>query len=217
MSRAECTQHILESGAIAVIRMRQTDNLLPVAEALLAGGVDVLEVTMTTPGALDHIRALSRHVAASALIGVGSVLTAHQVEQAIDAGAQFVVSPILQPAVIATAHAHGAPALPGVFTPTEAQQASECGADLLKVFPAHIVGRRFISALLAPLPHLKLVPTGGIQPDTAGEWLLAGASAVGLGGSLVDQSAITEGRFSVLTERARTLRRSIAEARARQT
>lgn len=214
MSRAERTQRILKSGAIAIIRMHQADNLLPVAEALLAGGVNVLEVTMTTPGALDHIQVLSRHLAASALIGVGSVLHAQQAEQAMDAGAQFVVSPILQPAVIATAHAYGAPVLPGIFTPTEAQQASECGADLLKVFPAHIVGRRFISALLAPLPHLKLVPTGGIQPDTAGEWLLTGASAVGIGSSLVDQSAIRENRYGVLTERARALCRSIAVARA---
>ena len=213
MARTEITQQLIEAGAVAVIRMKETDRLLHVAEALLAGGVQVMEITLTTPGALGAIEALARTFSEAMLVGVGSAIDAEGTHRAIDAGARFVVSPIVKTEVIEAAHQHGLPVLPGAFTPTEAQYAHECGADIIKIFPANIVGMDFIKALLAPLPHLKLMPTGGVTPANAGDWIRAGACAVGIGSALLDKQAIAEGRFAVLTENARTLCRSLEAGR----
>lgn len=214
MPRTEITQQIIEAGAVAVIRMKETDRLLHVAEALLAGGLTVMEVTLTTPGALEAIEALARTFAGTMLVGVGSAIDAEGTRRAIDAGARFVVSPIVKAEVIEASHQQDLPVLPGAFTPTEAQYAHECGADIIKVFPANIVRMDFIKAVLAPLPHLKLMPTGGVTPANAGDWIRAGACAVGLGSALLDKEAIAEGRYAVLTENARTLCHSLETSRA---
>lgn len=212
MARTEITQQIIEAGAVAVIRMNETDRLLHIAEALLAGGVTVMEVTLTTPGALGAIEALTHTFADAMLVGVGSAVDAEATHRAIDAGARFVVSPIVKAEIIEATHQHGLPVLPGAFTPTEAQYAHACGADIIKIFPANIVGMDFIKAVLAPLPHLKLMPTGGVTPANAGDWIRAGACAVGIGSALLDKEAVAEGRYAVLTENARTLCRSLEAA-----
>ena len=213
MQRTQITQHITEAGAVAVIRMQDTDRLLRVAEAVLEGGVSALEVTMTVPGALRMIEAVAGRFGEQVLLGVGSVLDAETAHRAIDAGARFVVSPILKAAIIEAAHQRDVPALPGAFSPTEVQHAYELGADIVKVFPAGVVGIGYFKAILAPLPHLKLMPTGGVTLDNAGDWLRAGACAVGVGSALLDKQAIAEGNYALLTENARMLCRSVAQAR----
>lgn len=211
--RHELTRRLIEGGAIAVIRMEDPRRVLRVVEAIFEGGVASIEITMTVPDALSTIEAVSRELGAHILLGVGSVLDRDTVRQAIDAGARYVVSPVLKEEVIESAHLYGAPVIPGAFSPTEIQSAHEMGADLIKVFPADVVGMAYLKALRAPMPHLKLVPTGGVTPENAGEWIKAGAVAVGIGGALLDKRAIARDDYAVLTEKARTLRRSIADAR----
>lgn len=192
--------------------MDSAERLLPAVEAIRAGGITAIEVTMTTPGALAAIEELARRLDEEVLLGVGSVLEAETTRRAVEAGARFVVSPVFKPEVIEAAHHAGAPAIPGALSPTEIQAAHEAGADLIKVFPASLVGTDYFRAVLAPLPHLRLMPTGGVTPENAGEWLRAGASAVGLGSALLDKEAIAAGDFAGLTERARALRRSLEAA-----
>lgn len=215
--RARRTERLITAGAAAVIRLDDARTLRHVIAALHAGGVTAIEITMTVPDALRLLRetadALGTDLPDDVLLGVGSVLDADTAHAAIEAGAQFVVSPIFKPEIIEAAHAHEAPVLPGAFTPTEVQAATEAGADVVKVFPASLLGMKFIKAVRAPMPHLKLMPTGGVTPENAGDWLRAGAVAVGVGSALVDKQAIAEERFDVLTDKARTLTASIAAAR----
>lgn len=212
MSRVEILQRILDSGAVAVIRMADSQKLLKVAEAIHKGGISAIEITMTTPNALRVIEEAAR-ASDKFLIGVGSVLDAETARLAINAGARFVVSPIYKPEIIRTAHRYDLPAMPGAFTPTEILTAHENGADVVKVFPADVVGMAFFKAVLAPMPHLKLMPTGGVSLTNAGEWLKAGACAVGVGSALLDKKAIAEENYAALTENARILCDSIAQAR----
>ena len=213
MQRTQITQDLIDAGAVAVIRMQDTDRLLRVVEAVFEGGVSAIEVTMTVPGALGMIEAVARRFGEAVLLGVGSVLNAETVHRAIDAGARYVISPVLKAEVIEAAHQRDVPAMPGAFSPTEVQHAHELDADIIKVFPAGVLGMRYFKAILAPLPHLKLMPTGGVTLDNAGDWLRAGACAVAVGSALLDKQAIAEGRYAVLTENARRLRRSIEEGR----
>lgn len=213
MSRFEIVQRLIEEGAVAVIRMADSKRLKRVAEAIHKGGISAIEVTMTTPNALRVIEDLAHSMGDVILVGVGSVLDAETARLAIDAGARYVVSPVFKPEVVHTAHRYDLPALPGAFTPTEILAAHEQGADIVKVFPADVVGMAFFRAVKAPMPHLNLMPTGGVTLTNAGEWLEAGACAVGVGSALLDKRAIAEEKYEVLTENARTLRRSIAEAR----
>jgi 2-dehydro-3-deoxyphosphogluconate aldolase/(4S)-4-hydroxy-2-oxoglutarate aldolase len=214
--RRRITEQIIECGAAAVIRMPEADRLMRVAEAIRVGGITAIEITMTTPGALSVIEEVARRMADDddVIVGVGSVLDAETARRAIDAGARFVVSPIFKRAIVETAHQHGAAALPGAYSPTEIQCAHEAGADIVKVFPASIAGMKFIKAVRAPMPHLKLMPTGGVSLTNAGDWVRAGACSVGVGSALLDKEAIAAGNFDQLTENARTLRQSIKEARS---
>jgi 2-dehydro-3-deoxyphosphogluconate aldolase/(4S)-4-hydroxy-2-oxoglutarate aldolase len=213
-NRADILERVLESGAVAVVRMPDSDQLVRVVEAVLEGGVTAIEITMTTPNALKVIEDVARRMGDVVEIGVGSVLDAATAHRAVDAGARYVVSPVLKKEVVDAAHQRGVPAMPGAFSPTEIQRASEMGADLIKVFPADIVGMPFFKAVLAPLPHLKLMPTGGVSLTNAGDWIRSGAVAVGVGSALLDRRAIDEGDYAKLTENARQLRRSVEDGRA---
>lgn len=200
-------------GAVAVVRLGRADQALRAIEAVRAGGVTAIEVTLTTPGALALVETLARQGDHTVQLGVGSVLDATAARQSIEAGAQFVVSPVLSPAVIAETRRLGGLAIAGAFTPTEIHEATAAGAAIVKVFPAEVLGMGFFRAVLAPMPHLRLMPTGGVTPQNAGDWLRAGACAVGVGSALLDPQALEAGDYRRLTENARLLCQRIAEAR----
>jgi 2-dehydro-3-deoxyphosphogluconate aldolase/(4S)-4-hydroxy-2-oxoglutarate aldolase len=216
MDRTAIANGLIDAGVVAIIRMQQVDRLLEVVRALHAGGLVAIEITMSVPGALRHIEAAADALGDRMLLGVGSVLDAQTVRDATAAGARYVVSPVFKPEVIRAAHAAGVPALPGAFSPTEILLAQEAGADLVKVFPADLGGIAYLRSLLAPMPHLRLMPTGGVDLQNADAWLRAGAKAVGMGSALLDKQAIDEGRYDVLTERARGLLRRLRAVREEQ-
>ena len=202
---------ILENKAVAVIRMNDSAKLIKVAEAIYKGGVQSVEITMTVPGALKIIEEASKTVGDFINIGVGSVLNKQTANDAISAGAKYVVSPVFKPEIVQEAKKHNIPVMPGAFSPTEILTAFEAGADVVKVFPADIVGMAFFKGVLAPMPHLKLMPTGGVSLTNAGDWIKAGACAVGVGSALLDKKAIAEENYSLLTTNAEKLIASIKE------
>ena len=212
-ARGAVTALVEQLGVVAVIRMKDPAKLRAVVDAMAAGGVRALEVTMTVPRAVEMIRELAPTLPDGFLLGAGTVIDAPTARAVIDAGASFVVSPVFRPDVIAACHQRDVPAMPGCFTPTEILAAHECGADIVKVFPATTLGPQFIKDVRAPLPHLKLMPTGGVTLDNAGDWIRAGAVAVGLGSALMDASAIADGRFEVITANARRVVENVAAAR----
>ena len=209
MSRQDIVDKIFELKAVAVIRMEDPSKLIKVAEAIHDGGVKAIEITMTVPNAIETIALASKEIGDKVLIGVGSILTPEMAQKAIDAGAQYVVSPIFKKEIIEQSHKNDIPAMPGTFTPTEAQLAWEAGADIIKIFPADILGMAFIKGIKAPMPHLKVMPTGGVSLTNAGEWLKAGACAVGVGSALIDKQAILEDNYCVLTKNAEQIMESI--------
>jgi 2-dehydro-3-deoxyphosphogluconate aldolase/(4S)-4-hydroxy-2-oxoglutarate aldolase len=213
MSRENTVRILIDSGAIAVIRLADPKKLIKVAEAIYAGGVSGIEITMTVPDAIRVIADASKEIGSYMNVGVGSVLNVETAQKAIDAGAKYVVSPIFKKEIIEIAHRNDVPAMPGAFTPTEIQTAYECGADIVKVFPADVVGMAFFKGVLAPMPHLKLMPTGGVSLTNAGDWLKAGACAVGVGTALLDKKAIDSENYKALTDNAMILMESIAKAR----
>src|SRR5260221_8467524 len=212
--RAGVTAQIEALGVVAVIRMKDPGKLRAVVDAMAEGGVRALEVTMTVPGAVDVIRALAPTLPAGFVLGAGTVTDAATARAVIDAGACFVVGPVFRPDVIAACHERGIPAMPGCFSPTEILSAHECGADIVKVFPATMLGPQFIRDLRAPLPQVKLMPTGGVTLDNAGDWIRAGGVAVGLGSALLDAKAIDSGRLDIITANARRVVANVAAARA---
>ena len=207
------TAAIERLGVVAVIRLQDATRLRAVVDALAAGGIRALEVTMTVPGAIELIGEIAPTLPSDFLIGAGTVLDAETARRAIDAGAQFVVSPILRPAVVDEAHRLGRPAMPGCFSPTEIQQAWDAGADIVKVFPATSLGPAFFRDVRGPLPHLKLMPTGGVSIENADEWIRAGAVAVGVGSALLDPRAIAAGEYSSITEKAKRILANVQDAR----
>ncbi|UCH64534.1 MAG: bifunctional 4-hydroxy-2-oxoglutarate aldolase/2-dehydro-3-deoxy-phosphogluconate aldolase [Ignavibacterium sp.] len=209
MSRTEIVNEIIESGVVAVVRTKHPDKLIRIAEAICQGGVKIIEITMTVPDALKMIEEVSGLVNDEITIGVGSVLDPGTAQKAIDAGAKFVVSPIFKKEIIDIVHNNNLPAMPGTFTPTEILTAHESGADIIKVFPADVLGMNFFKAVKAPIPDLKLMPTGGVTLDNAVEWIKAGACAVGVGKALLDVKAIEENDYQKLTENARRISESI--------
>lgn len=209
MNRHEIVENIIELKAVAVIRMEDPSKLIKVAEAIYEGGVKAIEITMTVPNAIETIALASKEIGDKVLIGVGSILNQEMAQKAIDAGAKYVVSPIFKKEIIETSHKNGIPAMPGTFTPTEAQLAWEAGADIIKIFPADVLGMSFIKGMKAPMPHLKVMPTGGVSLTNAGEWLKAGACAVGVGSALIDKKAILEENYTVLTKNAKQIMESI--------
>jgi 2-dehydro-3-deoxyphosphogluconate aldolase/(4S)-4-hydroxy-2-oxoglutarate aldolase len=213
MARAETIRRIEAQGAIAVLRLDDSANLQAVVNALGSGGLHAVEVTMTTRGALDALTALGTASGEASLIGAGSVLDAETARLAILAGARFVVAPTFSLALVELCHRYDVAAIPGAFTPTEVLAAWQAGADLVKLFPANGLGPRYLEDLRGPLPQLRLVPTGGVTADNAGAYLAAGAVAVGVGGALIDRSAVARGNYDVLTREARRLVQAIRNAR----
>lgn len=203
-----------EAGVVAVIRAKSKDQLVGITTALLEGGVPSIEVTMSTPNAIEGIAQLAAKFGDRAIVGVGTVLDAATARQAIAAGAQFVVSPITDPDMIATTLEAGKVCIPGAFTPTEIYRAYKLGADVVKVFPSTSLGPTFFKDILAPLPQLKLTPTGGVDQKNAGAWIKAGAVCVGAGSSLVSKDALAKNDWSAIAWAAKTFVDAIKQARA---
>ena len=212
---------IRAGGVVAVVRVDSEDEALGATRALLRGGVRAIEITFTVP---DAARVIARVAKASAdgdleapdgelLLGAGTVTSATQAHQALDAGAQYLISPCVVPEVIAVARERGVAMLPGALTPTEIFNAYQMGGGIIKVFPATRMGPSYIKDVRAPLPHIPLLPTGGVDAQNAGEWIKAGAVALGVGGKLVDRAAIKAGDWDVLTTRARELIAAVRAAR----
>jgi len=211
--RSDVVERLLKPGIIAVVRAQRAEQALPVAEALIAGGVIAVEITMTTPKAIEAIRATKQAVGERGLIGVGTVLDADTCRAALEAGAEFVVSPILRPELVPLAHAAERPVMLGAYTPTEAQLAHEAGADFIKIFPADGLGPGYIRGIRAPLPHLRIVPTGGVDLNTAAAFLKAGCAALGVGSSLVSAQILRDANWPELTRLARAFVEAAAQAR----
>ena len=212
--RAAVTAKVEALGVVAVIRLKDPARLRAVVDAMMEGGVRALEVTMTVPRAIELIRELAPALPAGFLLGAGTVTDPVTARAVIDAGASFVVSPVFRPDVIAACHERDVAAMPGCFSPTEILSAHECGADIVKVFPATMLGPQFIKDVRAPLPQVKLMPTGGVTLDNAGDWIRAGAVAVGLGSALIDAAAIDGNRLDVITANARRVVANVAAARS---
>jgi 2-dehydro-3-deoxyphosphogluconate aldolase/(4S)-4-hydroxy-2-oxoglutarate aldolase len=204
---------LIDSGVIAVVRAPGPEPIPMLIETLLAGGVRAIEITLTTPSAVEAIRQADAQYGTRALLGVGTVLTPAQAGSAMDAGARFVVTPICRTDLVAVCHERGCPVMLGAYTPTEAQQAHEAGADFVKLFPADSLGPAYIKALLAPLPHLRLVPTGGVTAGNAAEFIRAGCVALGAGSSLVPGAALREGRWQEIRDLARAFMAGVVGAR----
>lgn len=213
IDRSPVLRHLLERGVVAVVRMDVDVPLVPVARAVAAGGVGAFEVTMTTPGALESLRALRAAAMPDCVIGAGTVLDADGAAEAVGAGAQFVVSPTLEPDVIAWCVNHDIPCLPGAMTPTEALEAWRLGASLVKIYPAPSVGPVFFQNILLPLPFLRLIPSGGMKLELVPEWIRAGAAAISVTSALLDPELIAREAWAELTARARRWTGAVAEAR----
>lgn len=214
MDRAATVSAVEASGVVAVIRLADARALRAVADALLAGGVRALEVTMTVPRAVERIAEIAPTLGPEAVLGAGTVLDAVTARAAVAAGARYVVSPVFRREVLAACHQSGAAAMPGCLTPTEILDAWEAGADVVKVFPATALGPSYFRDLRGPLPQLKLMPTGGVSLENAGDWIRAGAVAIGVGTALVDPKAVAEGRFAEITRKAEEFVAAVAAARS---
>ena len=214
--RRRIVDDLVARGAVAVVRLPDAGRALAVVDALAAGGVTAIELTLTTPGALDLIAALRKAGGDALLVGAGSVLDADTARRAVEAGATYVVSPVFRAEVVAEAHRQGVPAMPGAYTPTEILTAHEAGADVVKVFPADTLGPAYLKGVLAPMPFLRLMPTGGVTPANVGDWLRAGAVAAGLGSALVDAKLVAANDLAAITARARQTTENVAAARGGQ-
>ena len=214
MNKDHCLERLTKTGIIAIMRAKTSDQLLKAADAIKAGGVDAIEVTMTTPNALDVIKQAVSRYGSGVLFGVGSVIDPESARMAILAGAQFVVCPTLNLDTITLCRRYSVPVMPGAFTATEILEAWERGADIVKVFPASIGGPSYIKAIKAPLPQVKLMPVGGVNQETTSEFIRAGCEVVAVGSALVDQTLLDEQKFDVLTERAIRFREEVAKGRA---
>ena len=216
MGRADVVRAIEENGVVAVIRITAPEKLHAVIDALAEGGVRALEITMTVPRAIELIAAVAPTLPQGFLVGAGTVLDAETARLAILGGAQFVVGPVWRRGVLETCHRYDVAAMPGCFTPTEILDAWEAGADIVKVFPATSLGPGYLKDLRGPLPQVKLMPTGGVSLDNAGDWIAAGAAAVGVGTALLDARAIADGSYGVLTANARRLCANVRAAREKR-
>ena len=214
MNKQEIIQKILHTGVVAIIRADNSEQLIDATRALLEGGINAVEVTMTTPNALQVIREARKTFGDKALMGVGTILDEATARLAIDAGAEFVITPVLKPEVIALCRRYGKPIFAGAYTPTEALTATELGADFVKIFPADGLGPAYIRAIRAPLPQLQIVPTGGVDVSTCGDFIKAGCVAVAAGSSLVSKEILKNKDWAKLKETAAAFVAAVAKARA---
>lgn len=214
LAQEQILNRIASGGVIPVIRAANVDDALRAVEAIYAGGISVMEVTLTVPNAIAVIRQVVKEYGDKILTGAGTVLTEQQAKECLDAGAQFLVSPGLAPSVLSVAKARGVLAIPGVLTPTEVMSALQAGHSLVKVFPCGSVGGpKYLKALRGPFPQLSMIPTGGVSAANAGDYILAGALALGIGGELVDASAIRSGNTEKITAAAKELVLAVQNAR----
>src|SRR3954469_18027426 len=215
MDRNQVLERVRALGVIPVVRAQSGEEALQLVDALRAGGIDVIELTMTVPGAVEIIRDLTR-AQPNAAIGAGTVLDAETARACILAGAKFVVSPATDEPTIVLCRTYGVPMMAGALTPTEVVRAWRAGSDMVKVFPCGAVGgSSYLKALKAPLPQIELVPTGGVSLETAADFIAAGASAVGAGADLVDVKKLRAGEAGFITDRARRYVQEVAKARAK--
>jgi 2-dehydro-3-deoxyphosphogluconate aldolase/(4S)-4-hydroxy-2-oxoglutarate aldolase len=210
---ARVVTRIRAGGVIAILRLAAAEDLVPVAEAIEAGGVAAIEFTLTTPGAVRVLEPARARLGAGIALGVGTVLTRQSAEDAIAAGAEFVVAPNLCPAVVDACRAAGVPVIPGAFSPTEVAAAWDAGASLVKVFPVGSVGPRYIRDLRGPFPHIPMVPTGGVSLDAVPAFLQAGAAALGVGGEMVPKDLLARRAFAEISARARAFADAVRHAR----
>ena len=214
MNKSEVIRRVTEIGVIPVVRARSGEEAMRAVDAIKEGGISVLEVTMTVPGAVHVIEEVARRYEGDVIIGAGTVLDAETARTVILAGAQFVISPSLNIATIECCRRYSVAVMPGALTPTEIVTAWTAGADMVKVFPCNALGgASYLRALKAPLPHIDLVPTGGVSLETAADFIRAGATALGIGGELVDTKALRDNQDHVITARARQLIQIVKEAR----
>lgn len=206
-------KRLIEGKVVAVVRLDSGDQLIKVAEALKAGGITAIEFTVPTPNSLEMIKQASTHFGDEVIMGAGTVLDPETARAAILAGAQFIVTPALKLATIDLCHRYGKPVIPGTLTPTEILTAWEAGADMVKVFPADALGPGYIKAVLAPLPQVRLVPTGGVSADNAADYIKAGAIALGVGGKLVDKAAVARRDWAALTAEAERLMQAVRQVK----
>jgi 2-dehydro-3-deoxyphosphogluconate aldolase/(4S)-4-hydroxy-2-oxoglutarate aldolase len=214
MEKRDIFNRMMSEGLIPVIRVSSAQEAVDVADAIKEGGVTLIEITMSVPGAIDTIKELTRKYKDEIIMGAGTILDPETARAALLAGAQFIVTPTLNLDVIQLAHRYSAVVVPGAMTPTEILTAWNAGADMVKVFPAaQLGGPEYLKALRGPLPQILLVPTGGVNLQNAGAFIKAGATALGVGGELVDKKAVKEKKFNVITENTRAFLKAVQEAR----
>ena len=216
MTKSEIILRLLDPGVVGILRADSSKQLVAVSEALAAGGVTAVEVTMTTPNALQVITEVTARSQGKILMGVGTVLDPETCRAAILAGAEFVVTPVTKPEVIRLANRYGKPIISGAYTPTEALLGYESGADFIKLFPAEQLGPAYVKYLLAPLPMLQIMPTGGITPETTGDYIRAGCVGIGVGSTLVSKEALHSGDLAAITKRAQEFVQAVKAARGRR-
>jgi len=214
MEKREVFNRMMSEGLVPVIRVSSAQEAIDVADAIKEGGVTLIEITMSVPGAIDVIKELAQKYRDEIIMGAGTVLDPETARAALLAGAQFIVTPTLNLDVIQLAHRYSAVVVPGAMTPTEILTAWNAGADMVKVFPAaQLGGPEYLKAIRGPLPQILLVPTGGVNLQNAGAFIKAGAAALGVGGELVDKKAVKEKKFHIITENTHAFIKAIREAR----
>ena len=213
--REKIVSGIEAEGLVAIVRVPRPEWTLPLAQALVGGGIRAVELTMSIPNALEAVRTIDRELGDEILLGVGTVIDDDTCHAAIDAGAKYIVSPVVRPSLVETAHALDRPVMLGAYTPTEAQAAYEAGSDFIKIFPADTLGPGYIKSLLAPLPHLKIIPTGGVNLDTMDAFLAAGSVALGTGSALLKKEIIAGENWDELERLAKRYADKFAGLKAR--
>jgi 2-dehydro-3-deoxyphosphogluconate aldolase/(4S)-4-hydroxy-2-oxoglutarate aldolase len=208
----EILTRLITEKVVAVVRLDSGDQLIKVAEALKAGGISAIEFTVPTPNSLEMIKQAASHFGDEVIMGAGTVLDPETARAAILSGAQFIVTPAFNPKTVELCRRYGKPIIPGALTPTEILTAWEAGADMVKVFTADAMGPGYIKAVLAPLPQIRLVPTGGVSAENAAAFLKAGATALGVGGNLVNKQAVARGDWAAITAEAQKLVQAVRQA-----